>query len=838
MKRDCRAKSGMALGGIGTGGIELRKDGMFYNWHIFNNKPFGTGAFMDPREWKDDSMLFFMVRFEEEGEEPRMKLLQIDSGADAAAIPCQIYTFPWVSSVDQVEYEASFPFTNLKFSDDDMPFTVELEAYSPFIPHDVKNSSIPGAVFNFLIRPLSDKPVDVMLMACFRNAAGYDVKDKRFAAKVIKDDNSVMVEVSADLVDKKHSSWGTQALMSLSGDSGYYLGWQHRHPYYEKVIISKTLNDIDDTEGRNYRKADGFDKPLAQGAAFNTVSRSTVLRDNEPFRHTFIYTWNFPNLYSGMTPKEERKGAKKEQRLEGYYYTNSFKKASDTALYLRDELPVLTERTRQFHNEFFNSSLEDYVLDQVNSQLNTFVTSAWLTRAMDFGVQEGLTSESHFGPLATIDVAMYGSLSTAALFPELDKAMMRAHKRLQGKSGEICHGIGRNFTAHDTDEGVTGRLDLPSQYVILALRGYFWTGDAEYLKEMWPSVRKALDYVLRERDPNGDLLPDMAGAMCTYDNFPMYGAAAYVASLWLAAVRYALEAAQDMDDRKFIEKYSEVLETGKKVFEDKLYNGEYYRLYNDEGGERGDMDEGILTDQIIGQWAMHFTGFENLFEKERVDKALHYIMKTAFHPDYGLRNCRWPGDTFLHPVDENCWSDQANTCWSGVELAFSSFLIYEGMVDRGLRIIRNVDDRYRKAGLYFDHQEFGGHYFRPMSAWANINAMLGLNICKGSYRFGPRITDDSLRLFFSFGSGTAHYERKLSDQTESHTVNVLSGIFTVKELILDLARSRKQEVSIKVAGSGHGSDAYDVTWSERQIVITFKTPVDVEVGSSVDIIIG
>jgi len=29
--------SGVPLGGIGTGSVELRADGRFYEWHIFNN---------------------------------------------------------------------------------------------------------------------------------------------------------------------------------------------------------------------------------------------------------------------------------------------------------------------------------------------------------------------------------------------------------------------------------------------------------------------------------------------------------------------------------------------------------------------------------------------------------------------------------------------------------------------------------------------------------------------------------------------------------------------------------------------------------------------------------
>ena len=47
-------------------------------------------------------------------------------------------------------------------------------------------------------------------------------------------------------------------------------------------------------------------------------------------------------------------------------------------------------------------------------------------------------------------------------------------------------------------------------------------------------------------------------------------------------------------------------------------------------------------------------------------------------------------------------------------MAFASLLIYEGLFDEGLMVVRNVDDRYRRWGMYWDHQEFGGHYFRQL----------------------------------------------------------------------------------------------------------------------------
>lgn len=835
MKREYKPRSGISVGGIGTGGIELHKDGVFRNWRIFNNSPFGSGPELD---WRDNSMLFFVVRYQEQGKNPRMKLLQIDEGSEVAGIPNHIYTVPWITGVDRIDSEKSYPFTRLRFSDADMPFVVEMEAFTPFVPHDVKNSSLPATIFNFTVMSKTKRPVDIMLMATLRNAIGYDVDHKRFATKLKSGRDYRLFESTAELVDPAHPSYGTQAMASLASDSTYYLGWEHRHPYYEIVIRNPKLPNINDTDGRNHRKDEKTGRMLARGRANSTIAVSRSLSSRGVFEHAFVMSWCCPNLYSDATAKEKARKKRKPRRFEGHYYSNFFSSAAEVAAYVIRNLQQLDTRTRAFHADFFNSSAPRGVLDQVNSQLNTFVTSSWLTKSMDFGIQEGMVPERNYGPLATIDVAMYGSLTTAALFPELDKAMMRAHKRLQQPSGEVCHGIGRNFATHDIQEGVHGRLDLPSQYVILALRGYFWTGDKAYLREMWPSVKKALEYVLRERDPNGDLLPDMAGAMCTYDNFPMYGAASYVASLWLAALAYAARAGEAAGDKAAAQRYRDILDQGRPVFEQKLWNGSYYRLYNDAGGERGDSDEGCLTDQIIGQWATHFVGDESLLKSARVRKALRSILKQAYQPAYGLLNCRWPGDEFLHDVDPNCWSDQANTCWTGVELAFASFLIYEGFVKQGLELINNVDKRYRKAGMYWSHQEFGGHYYRPMSAWGIVNALLGLSIDKDDYTFAPRIDQKDLKLFFSFGRGTAHYRRTSNKTVDTITVAVDTGKFTCRRLTLGLKNAKRQAVAVTVDGRKVPAGEVETDFDKETVHVRFAKALKVEAGEKMVVKVG
>jgi non-lysosomal glucosylceramidase len=813
MQRDDKARSGTALGGIGAGWFELGKDGIFHNWNIFNNRPHGTGG---PFTMAHENMLFFIVRYEVEGERPQMKLMQIDEGHMVAAILDHYYAFPWLTGVDRIDYEATFPFVRMRFTDAEMPLEIELEAFSPFIPHDVKNSALPAALFDFTVRSKTRKPVDVMLMASMHNGVGYDVEDKFHVTSVRRRRGYRLFELAEGGMDELHSSYGSQALASLAADSTHYVGWEAPHPYYEIVIRSRELPDTDDTEGRN-KVHPKTGKLNAMYGLYGTIAVSRRLKARGSFGHGFVMGWHFPNLYN-----------RARTRVEGHYYANFFRSATDVVDYVVREREALRARSLQFTDDFFSSSAPRFVLEQVNSQLNTFFTSSWLTKDMNFGIQEGMSPDKEYGPLATIDVSMYGAMSVAALFPQLHQNMMRAHMRLQAPSGEIGHGINRDFEQTDVHEAVTGRLDLPSQYTLLTLLGYFWTGDRAYLKEVWPSVKGALDYVLRERDANGDCLPDMAGAMCTYDNFAMFGAASYTSSLWLGALRMAVEAAGVLRDAEAAQRYRDVLAKAGASFEQKLWNGSYYRLYNDAGGDRGDLDEGCLTDQAIGQWACRLAGLGDIVPRAHLQKALRTICRISRQP-WGLVNCRWRDDGFLHPVPMSCWHDQANTCWSGVELAFASFLIYEGMYRQGLGVIENVDTRYRKAGMYFDHIEFGGHYYRPMSAWAIVNALLGLTVNDGAYAFEPRVPGDEVRLFFSFGGGTAHYERRVAPEAERIALRVRTGTLKARSVQFALARKDGAKASVKGAAGATAEVA------GGRLTVAFPKGLSLGAGEALDV---
>lgn len=826
-----KPRSGLALGGIGAGSLELRKDGIFTNWTIFNNQPLFTGP---APQVADDSRLFFLVRWQEEGRHPAVKLLQITTGDHPAGCQLQFYTFRWMSGVQAIKYTASYPFARLEFTDRDMPFTLALEAFHPFIPHDVKNSSLPGVYFNFTVEAKTERPVQVLLMACLRHLPGYDQPDRLYAGRLRQLAEGVAVEhfCTGEGAALESETWGEMALASLHPETTWHLGWSHRHTFYEPLLHADRLPNLDTIDGQNATdKATG--RRRATHPCTSTLGRYLLLdQTTRRVRHSFVLGWHFPNSYSGQTSKQAAQGQPLVKHREGHYYGRHFANAGAVLDYLCAEQASLTERTRAFHQRFYDSSLPVWLLDQVNSHLNTLSTSARLSAEGHFGIQEGLTPEQSWGPLATIDVSMYGSILTASLFPELDRASWRLHQQMQFPSGDVQHGLAGGFQAGDAaHEGVKSRLDLAPQFVIQGLRGAFLTNDRAWLEEFWPAARKALEYTLTQRDRDGDGLPEMEGSNSSYDNFPMFGPAAYVSSQWIAALLYGAEAARQLGLTGEVQRYTEAAARARHRFEEKLWNGRYFSLFNDEGGAHGGKDEGCLTDQLIGQWASRWADLPPIVAAEKLRAGLRFVFERNFLPGDGLFNCRWPEDTWLHPVPASCWFDQSNTFWTGTELGFAALLAYEGMVEEALAIVKAVDDRHRNAGRYFDHQEWGGHYYRPLAAWSLIHAFAGYAARGDTTVFRPHWPAPKYRLFFAHGTGCGHFAAQKKENRQTVEIAIHDGVWRVRHLRLGMTGPESAQLQVTLNGKRLPTPAYALNVTNGELALDFTEEQALPAGS-------
>ena len=125
--QEIRHESGIPLGGIGTGSVEIRPDGLFHEWQIFNTghwSPNSPCSSAKNAEVPLDSFLFY-VRTRTPDGRITVRHLALHSPLN------DLYSFPWIRCVKRIRFEGHFPVARLVFEDPDLPVEVILEAFSP-----------------------------------------------------------------------------------------------------------------------------------------------------------------------------------------------------------------------------------------------------------------------------------------------------------------------------------------------------------------------------------------------------------------------------------------------------------------------------------------------------------------------------------------------------------------------------------------------------------------------------------------------------------------------------------------------------------------------------------
>ena len=122
--------SGAALGGIGTGFVEIRADGCFYEWQIFNAGPWAQDvpSTTAPPSPGPQYLRFLLRAHKGSDAAPQVRRLYLRSDEN------DLYTLPFVHDVESIDYHAWFPMTTLVYNDASLPVQASAQVFSPFVP--------------------------------------------------------------------------------------------------------------------------------------------------------------------------------------------------------------------------------------------------------------------------------------------------------------------------------------------------------------------------------------------------------------------------------------------------------------------------------------------------------------------------------------------------------------------------------------------------------------------------------------------------------------------------------------------------------------------------------
>lgn len=769
----------LPLGGIGTGTVSVGGSGAFKDWEIMNvpAKGFSTVT-------TGNDAPFFAIYTKQKNKKPQTKaLLGPIHFADFQHYEGRSVNHHGLPRFREASFETTYPFGVVHLKDSTMPVQVKMIGYNPLIPGNSEASGIPIAIVKYEVENRTNQTVEVSIAGNIRNFIGKDGSEHTsnwkgdFIPTGAKNNINEYrttnqfsgIYMYSKGVDKETPAWGTMALTTPVERNTQI---SYRTSSANNAWGNALLHFWDDfsANGNLTKNKSLIDNdPMASLAVFKTLNAG------EKKTFTFYLTWHFPNRQSWGS------WSKTPQTRVGNYYTTQYADAWHVIEKTFDQLPRLTQKTLDFVNHFVQSSYPKAIKEAALFNLST-LRSQTVFRTEDgkmFG-WEGVMDR--FG-------SCYGSCThvwnyeqaTAFLFNDLARTMREVEFAYATKdNGQMNFRV--DLPLNPNIESAVSAADGQMGTIMKFYREWQLSGDSNFLKKHWSKVKAALSFAWIENGWDGNADGVMEGVQHNTMDVEYFGPNPQMQIWYLGALRAAEEMASYLGDKAFAKKCRALFEKGSKWTDAHLFNGEYYEHQVMPPKSKADiapylmagmgtkniqepdyqLATGCLVDQLVGQYMAHILGLDYLVKEKNVKTTLQSIWKYnkresmyehfnnmrsyAMGDEKALLMASWPkGNRPRIPFPY--WSE----VMTGFEYTAAIGMLYEGMEQQGLEVIKNIRDRYDgQKRNPFDEAECGHHYARAMASWAAIIQQSGFHY--SAVKKTIRFTEKKGNYFWSNGS--------------------------------------------------------------------------------------
>lgn len=764
---------GMPIGGIGAGQLYLGGDGKLWHWDIFN-QAINTGNkgphYANPVPAKSSVRQDFVLT------------------VDGMARPLDKTGF------SNIRFRGEYPIGRVQYLADDVE--VNLEAFSPFIPLNTDDSSLPATVMSFTVKNTSAKPIEATLSGSLENVVARGAPCTR-RNRIVEGGKHAFMECSAQETESKDGK-GELEKRADFGTMGFSL--------------LGNPPEISTTEG-----------PVG------VIGRKIKLAPGTSQTITFVLTWHFPNLRMGKLSG-------------GRYYATKFDSAKAVADYVVADFDRLAGQTRLWRDTWYDSTLPYWFLDR------SMISVCCLASSTSYRFKDGRFYgwEGVGCCEGTCGHVWYYAQAMARLFPELER-----NTRERVDFGLAIRNDGSipfrgEFNQHPA-------VDSQAGCILRAYREHQISVDDAFLKRNWKNIKLALGWLIN-RDTNRDGV--IEGPQHNTLDQDWFGEVAWLSGVYLAALRAGEEMALEMNDPEFAEKCAAIFKVGGKSLVDRLFNGEYFIQvgHPDHLKTVGSYD-GCQIDQVIGQsWAYQVALGEVLPNKEtRI--ALESLWKYNFTPDVGPYRkaypagrwyamageagtlmCSWPkGDAKRVTTGYDFYF---NECMNGFEYQVASHMIWENMLMEGLAITRAVHDRYDASRRNpWNEVECGDHYARSMASYGVFIAACGFEYHgpKGHIGFAPRMTPEAFKAPFTAAEGWGVFEQTIQASNLKSHISVKHGKLRVKTISLGLPAGLKAKSANVVLAGVDLKNTLEI--HDGKALITLSADAVIDAGAALQVMI-
>jgi uncharacterized protein (DUF608 family) len=656
----------------------------------------------------------------------------------------------------EANFTARFPFALIEIKDNEIPLEVNLTGWSPFIPTDADNSSLPAGAIEYSFRNTASSAVD----AVFSYNATNFMRQEKGINKIKPVTNGFVL--SEEGVKDKPETKGSYAI--FTNESGAIVDhcW-FRGGWWDPLTI--TWETIMKGETRSTEPVD----QNAPGASLYVPFR---LGPGETKVIRLMMAWYVPDsdLKYGQDSKEKEKESCTAAVCacnDPFYkpwYSEKFKSIEEVVNYWKTNYNDLRSKSELFKKSFYNTTLPAEVTEAIAANL-TILKSPTVLRQRDGKLWSWEGCGDNWGCCAGSCTHVWNyAQAISHLFPKLERTLR-----------ETEFNPSQNIAGHQTFRSALPIRPIAADFyaasdgqlggIMKMYRDWRISGDNEWLKKMYPMVAASMDYCIRTWDPRatGTLEEPHHN---TYD-IEFWGADGMCTSFYLGALKAISEMGKYLGED--VTQYETLYNKGKKVMESELYDGEYFiqkiqwkglnapdpvaasagawntdysaeaRDLLQKEGPKYQYGKGCLSDGVLGAWIASVSGLGNIIDSAKVKSHLNSVFRYNFktdltdhsnpqRPSYALGNegglllCTWPkGEMLSLPFV------YSNEVWTGIEYQVASHLMLMGETEKALQIVRACRDRYDgRVRNPFDEYECGHWYARAMSSYGMIQGLTGV----------------------------------------------------------------------------------------------------------------
>lgn len=798
------ARIAFPLGGVGAGTVHLGGRGDLRDWEMFNRPDKGNAP----------NFRFFSVWAQAGTRKPVAKV------AEARMLPpyegssgLGSNNVPGLPRLDSAAFTGAWPLARIDFRDRRLPVRLSLEAFTPVFPLDADSSGFPCAVLRYIARNPGAEKATVAISFSLDNPVG--TGDGRTAEAVTADGVRGLRFTNAKLEATDDLQGDFTALALGEGDFTSWRGWPRERWFSAPLLYWDQFSE--------HGKLDN--EPQKRGTVGSICLRKEIAPGGAA-EFTFVLAWRFPNRTPARMGWTAPKGM--EKTVVGNYSAAQFASSLDAASALIRRLPELESKMRAFIDAMKGATLPGAVKDAAMSNLSTLVSqTCFRTADGEFHGFEGTNDKSG---------CCYGSCShvwnyetaTAFLYPTISRSMRNASfSHMMDGRGAIHFRemlpAGHALSSIVAADGQMGQ-------VMKAYLDWKLSGDMEWLKRLWPNIRKTIEFCWVKGGWDADKDGVMEGAQHNTYDVEFYGPNPQCGVYYLGGLRAAAAMARALGETAFAEECESLFKRGATWIDANLFNGEYYiqkvqgqkretiaeKLVSTMGSDNTEQPDyqagaGCLIDQLVGQYQADVCGLGPLLERSRIAKAIasihRYNTKSPMGDHESVQRIFALNDESAMVICDYAKAPRPHIPFpyyaevmTGFEYAAASQMVWVGMVEQGVEAAANIRARYDgERRSPWDEAECGHHYARAMAAWTLVVALSGFDYFAPETRLSiqPPRAGARFKSIWSTASGWGTFTLTPA----SFRLEVSAGFLEVSEVKLPKGRGKKYGERMKATPS-------------------------------------